>query len=82
MSGLARAALGALLLGGCAYLQPAPPEAHVNLAGYSASFRQGYADGCDSTGAFGQRREERLYKTDADYRAGWDDGFSVCSRGR
>ncbi len=68
----------AVLLWGCAG-GPAPP---VNLVGYSAAFKQGYVDGCDSTGAFGQRREERRYKTDADYRAGWDDGFSACGRGR
>ena len=79
---LARVAFGGLLLGGCAHLQSTPPEAHVNLTGYSASFRQGYADGCDSAGAFGQRRQERRYKSDADYRIGWDDGFNACSRDR
>ena len=59
-----------------------PVTAPVNLSGYSPSFRQGYSDGCDSTGWRGQRRNEKRYKTETDYMMGWDDGYSVCQRRR
>lgn len=71
------------LLTGCAQLQPAPPPAsRVNLTGYSPSFKQGYADGCESAGTRSQRRQEGRYKTEADYMMGWNDGFSACQRRR
>jgi len=70
----------AALLAGCAVQGPKPPQ--VNLGGYSASFKQGYAEGCESAGTRGQRRNEGRYKSEADYMMGWNDGFSVCRRGR
>ena len=54
----------------------------VNQSGYSQSFKQGYAEGCESAGARSQRRDESRYKTEADYMMGWNDGFSVCQRRR
>jgi len=53
--------------------QTSPPPA-FNLAGYSAQYKRGHADGC------AQRRDERLFRDDADYMMGWNDGRSVCGR--
>jgi hypothetical protein len=58
-----------------------PPPAPVNLSGYNATFRQGYADGCSSVGS-GTRRDEARYKTEMDYQMGWNDGYSVCGKRR
>lgn len=76
------------LLAGCGAIgptsEPVPerkPEPRVNLSGYSAAFKQGYSDGCDSAGSR-QRRDEKRFKTETDYMMGWNDGFSVCQRGR
>jgi len=72
-----------VLLAGCGILTPErKPEERVNLSGYSASFKQGYSDGCESAGSRGQRRDESRFKTEADYMMGWNDGFSVCQRRR
>jgi hypothetical protein len=79
------------LLAGCGALAPtststpepeSKPEQRVNLSGYSASFKQGYSDGCESAGSRGQRRNESRFKTEADYMMGWNDGFSICQRRR
>ncbi|MDP2241579.1 MAG: hypothetical protein Q8K18_15635 [Burkholderiales bacterium] len=65
------------LVAACAGPQPSSsPARQVNLSGYSAAFKQGYADGCDSTG----RRDEQRYEKDADYMMGWNDGNSICSK--
>jgi hypothetical protein len=79
----------AALLAGCGTLSPTrsdpepgrqnPPP--VNLGGYNAAFKQGYADGCASAGS-SQRRNESRYKSDTDYMIGWNDGNSVCRKGR
>jgi len=69
------AAAGALA--GCAGQQP--PAQHINLSGYSAAFKQGYADGCDSARS-ARRRDEQRYEKDADYMMGWNDGRSACRR--
>lgn len=70
-----------MLLAGCAPMQqPQPPATHVNLSGFSLSFKEGYADGCESAGARRQRRQVERYKSDADYRQGWNDGLSACRR--
>ena len=81
----------ALTCAGCATQpqssQPRPaPQSQssqpaVNLSGYSASFKQGYTDGCDSARA-SLRRDERRYRNDGDYMMGWNDGNSVCQRSR
>lgn len=55
----------------------------VNLSGYSPEFKHGYADGCDSAGPLrAQKRNEPRYRKEAQYRQGWDDGYSVCGGGR
>lgn len=74
--------LAALLAAGCATQYrsyPSRPAAPVNLSGYSEAFRQGYSDGCASSGGAFQRNDQR-YRSDADYRMGWDDGNSICRR--
>lgn len=53
--------------------QTSPPPT-FNLAGYSAQYKRGHADGC------AQRRDDRLFRDDADYMMGWNDGRSVCAR--
>jgi hypothetical protein len=58
---------------------PAPqtsPPPTFNLAGYSAQYKRGHADGC------AQRRDDRLFRDDADYMMGWNDGSSACARKR
>lgn len=67
----------AALLSGCAGA-PAPDRTPVNLSGFSTSFRQGYAEGCESAGARARRRNESRYQSDSDYKSGWNDGLSVC----
>ena len=65
---------------GCA-TQPQSSQPQVNLSGYSAAFRQGYTDGCDSARS-SLRRDERRYRSDGDYMMGWNDGHSMCQRSR
>lgn len=76
------AALLAALLAGCGAGAPERKPEPVNLSGYSPIFKQGYADGCESAGARAPRRDERRYKSEADYMMGWNDGYSVCGRRR
>lgn len=71
-----------LLLAGCAAVPEGPRTSRVNLSGYSEPFKQGYAEGCESAGNRGQRRNEARYKTEVDYMMGWNDGFSACRKGR
>lgn len=52
------------------------PPPVFNLAGYSAQYKKGHADGC------GQRRDDRLFRDDADYMMGWNDGRSACAKMR
>jgi hypothetical protein len=49
---------------------PAP----YNLTGYSASFKEGYADAC----ATPRRSNASRLKSDTDYSMGWTDGASAC----
>jgi hypothetical protein len=44
----------------------------VNLVGYSAAFKQGYADAC------AKRRNAERFNSDGDYAMGWQDGRSAC----
>ena len=53
--------------------QTLPPPT-FNLAGYSAQYKRGHADGC------AQRRDDRLFREDADYMMGWNDGRSACAK--
>jgi len=57
-------------------------HAQVNQGGYSESFRQGYTEGCESSGGGFRRRDDGRYKTEADYMMGWNDGFSACRKSR
>lgn len=66
------------LMAGCA--SPPPPAVQVNLSGFSPSFKQGYADGCESASSLNTRRDEGRYKTEAEYMMGWNDGYSACRR--
>ena len=54
---------------------PNPPPV-FNLAGYSAQYKKGHSDGCV------QRRDDRLFRDEADYMMGWNDGRSACARMR
>jgi hypothetical protein len=78
------AAAAAVLLGCSAASRspPPPPPPPVNLAGFSAAFRDGYAAGCDSANARTTRRDEARFKTDRQYASGWRDGFDACGRTR
>jgi len=79
--GLARLVLAAAavaLVPGCAGLDP--PRREVNLAGYSAEFKQGYADGCGSARALLPRKDQARYRDNVDYMMGWNDGYSICGR--
>lgn len=55
------------------------PAPNVNLSGYNAAFKEGYADGCD-TARVAQRRNAQRYGTDTDYTMGWNDGRAMCAR--
>jgi hypothetical protein len=79
----------AVFLGACASLpsgrsessdRPASRSApNVNLSGYNAAFKEGYADGCD-TARVAQRRNAQRYGTDTDYTMGRNDGRTMCAR--
>ena len=70
---------------GCAMLDyssgPLPPSTRpsYNLTGYPPAFKEGYTDGCETTkGTSYGRKDKHRYATDQQYRAGWDDSFSLC----
>jgi hypothetical protein len=50
------------------------PAPRYNLTGYSAAFKQGYADAC----ATPRRRNAERFKAEMDYSMGWQDGQSAC----
>jgi len=56
-----------------------PRPQSYNLAGYSAVYKRGHADGCASN-SWQQRKDERLYRGDADYMMGWNDGLGACAK--
>ena len=68
-----------VLLVGCAEQQAVTRTPRVNLSGYSAEFKDGYADGCDSVAGPDKRNAAR-FGADARYAQGWRDGYSVCSK--
>lgn len=70
-------ALLGLLLAACGAPAQKNPQQRFNLSGYSATFKQGHADGCASAGG-SQRRDERRFRNDTDYMMGWNDGRSAC----
>jgi hypothetical protein len=57
--------------------EPAPPN--VNLSGFPLPYRQGYADGCASVSG-GERKDASRFTSDANYRTGWQDGFTLCKK--
>ncbi|HEX8873252.1 MAG TPA: hypothetical protein VF780_01390 [Nitrosospira sp.] len=62
---------------------PLRPSARpvYNLTGYSPAFKDGYTDGCETAKktAFALK-DKRRFAGDAQYRLGWNDGFSLCRR--
>lgn len=86
----------ALLAAACASTPPKPveetpvqarerrtqaPRPQYNLAGYPPAVRDGYIDGCESAkkSAYAHKDEKR-FAADGQYRMGWNDGLSICSR--
>ena len=76
------------MLAGCAAVgrdqrpsEPLPPSARptYNLSGYPPAFKDGYIDGCETAKktSYGHK-DERRFAADSQYRAGWNDGFSLC----
>lgn len=76
------------MLAGCATIigdhrsaGPLPPSTRpiYNLSGYPPAFKDGYIDGCETAKktAYGYKDERRL-SADSQYRAGWNDGLSLC----
>jgi hypothetical protein len=57
----------------------ANPSSNVNLQGFPLPYRQGYTDGCASVGATEQKDAAR-FRNDGQYRTGWQDGFSLCTK--
>ena len=57
----------------------ANPPAKINLQGFPLPYRQGYADGCASSGALEQKDAAR-FKSDGQYRTGWFDGNALCKK--
>jgi hypothetical protein len=55
------------------------PLPHINRSGYSAVFKEGFRDGCDSFRGSYRRDASRFGKIN-DYTIGWQDGFSICRR--
>jgi hypothetical protein len=55
------------------------PPAKINLQGFPLPYRQGYTDGCASTGALEQKDAVR-FKSDGQYRTGWIDGNALCKK--
>jgi hypothetical protein len=70
----------ALLVIASACTSPPKKDPNVNLAGYPPEFRAGYVDGCDSARRKTTRKDEKRYKVDAQYAAGWRDGFDICGK--
>jgi len=72
-----------VLLAGCGLF----PSAQERAVQKSPNYRTGYSDGCaaaSTTGANpreGPYRDDTLYRSDAAYRAGWSNGYSLCRGG-
>ena len=59
---------------------PQPP-ANINLQGSPLEYRQGYADGCASVSGT-ERKDDTRFKSDSQYRGGWQDGNALCRKRR
>ena len=57
------------------------PRPAYNLTGYPPAVRDGYIDGCESAkrSSYGRKDEARI-ASDAQYRMGWNDGYSICGK--
>ena len=57
------------------------PRPAYNLAGYPPAVREGYIDGCESArkSEYG-RKDEKRFAADPQYRMGWNDGLSICTK--
>ena len=66
------------LAGACS--TPPKKAPNVNLAGYPPEFREGYLQGCDSARKHSTKKDEKRYKADAQYAAGWRDGHDICGK--
>jgi outer membrane biogenesis lipoprotein LolB len=57
------------------------PKPQYNLTGYPPALRDGYIDGCETAkqSSYGRRNEKRM-ATEAQYKLGWNDGFSICGK--
>ena len=71
------AVLELLVATGCS--QPKPVGPTVNLSGYSQAFKDGFAAGCKTARGNATKDAER-HGSDTDYRLGWEDGLSVCTK--
>ena len=73
-------ALAASLVSACIFFPSAKDRAIKN----SPSFKEGYGDGCaaastqSSNYREGPYRDKALYASDANYRAGWGNGYQAC----
>ncbi|HEY4138973.1 MAG TPA: hypothetical protein VGN65_11000 [Casimicrobiaceae bacterium] len=56
-----------------------PPPPKVNLSGFPLPYRQGYADGCASTGGV-EHKDAARFSSDMNYRTGWTDGLALCGK--
>jgi hypothetical protein len=54
---------------------PATVTSAVNLSGFPPEFRRGFTDGCAAVRA---NEAARRPKGEAQYVAGWQDGFDYC----
>lgn len=68
-----------LLVAGCAPTSPRPVGPGVNLSGYSPAFKEGFAAGCRSAKG-NHSRDDARFKSDTEYKLGWDDGYSICGK--
>ena len=72
--------LMASLAGGCIFF----PSAKDKALRKTPSFKAGYSDGCaaastqSSNYREGPYRDQALYQSDANYRAGWANGYQSC----
>lgn len=60
---------------------PLPQTARpvYNLSGYSAAFKDGYIDGCETAKKTRYAvKDQRRFSTETQYKLGWNDGFSLC----
>lgn len=79
----AAAVAAAFLIAGCAgddnlrpgAQHPSTVTSSLNLSGFPPEFRRGFTDGCAAVRASGSAQRPR---GEAQYVAGWQDGFDYC----